>query len=68
MAVGNHTFAAVRGGESYELLKLAFRPAIEEVNAVIADPFVEVDGKRIKLDIVLGSDYKVQLVIVCLHS
>ena len=56
---GNHTFAAVRGHESYDLLSSAFSHVFEEVNSVIEDPYIEIDGETWKLEIVAGGDYKV---------
>ena len=56
---GNHTFTAVRGHESYELLSAAFFPVFEEINEALADPCIIVDEVEWELDIVFGSDYKV---------
>ena len=56
---GNHTFASIRGSESYELLKNAFKNVIAEINQVISDGSVMVEEKRYTLNFVLGGDYKV---------
>ncbi len=54
---GNHTFAAIKGSEGYELLRAGIGEALEEVNALVRVPVVVVRGKA--LHVVLGSDYKV---------
>ena len=42
--IGNHTFAAVKGTESYELLAAAFAEVFDEVNMLTADPAVSAAG------------------------
>ena len=56
---GNHTYAAIKGGESYELLSQGLGSVIAEVNQVITKGSVTVDGREVKLEFYLGSDYKV---------
>ena len=57
-----HTFTAVRGHESYELLSVAFLPMFEELNEAVVDPYIIIDGVEWELDIVFGSDY---MTIIC---
>ena len=52
--VGNHTFAAVRGSESYSLFE-TLTVVFDAINDLIKHP--EVEGHR--LHIVVGGDYKV---------
>ena len=52
--VGNHTFAAIRGSESYHLLS-SLSPVVDEINSLIKTPIV--DGYDV--DVQLGGDYKV---------
>ena len=59
-SVGNHTFTSVKGQEDYDLLKACFEPVWEEVGEVIAHPILYIKEEQYSLDIVLGSDYKVQ--------
>ena len=54
---GNHTFAAIRGSESYSHLE-SLTVVLEDMNSLIADPYINVEGRR-KLRILLGGDYKV---------
>ena len=61
--LGNHTFAAVRGCESYKLLS-SLSPVIDEINSLIQSPTV--DGYDIEL--VLGGDYKVILLYPYNHN
>ena len=58
MRLGNHTFAAVRGTESYSRLQ-SLAVVLEEMNSLIADPYIDVEGRRWQLHILLGGDYKV---------
>lgn len=53
---GNHTFAAIRGTESYSLLS-SLTDVMSEINSLIEDPVL--DGK--KLNVVFGGDYKVMM-------
>ena len=57
--VGNHTFAILRGAENYTLIKEGLRPIIDEINSLIEQKVVEVDGEIIELKFYLGGDYKV---------
>ena len=59
-SVGNHTFSSVKGQEDYDFLKVCFEPVWEEVGEVIAHPILYIKEEQYSLDIVLGSDYKVQ--------
>lgn len=61
---GNHTLAAVRGGESYKLLS-SLGPVLEELNDLVEDPKLRIAGRDISLDIVLGGDFKVSLNASC---
>ena len=60
---GNHTFAAVKGDESYELLSTALKPVFDEMNILIKRKTIQVCGKDVPLEFYLGGDYK-----VCLNS
>ena len=56
---GNHTYAAIKGEESYELISQGLGGVIAEVNQVIEKGSVLVCGQDVKLEFYLGSDYKV---------
>ena len=56
---GNHTFASVKGPEEYNFLKASFAPAWKQLGDLIRDPYVYVEGNKIHLNIIFGSDYKV---------
>ena len=70
---GNHTFASARGSETYEFLRNCFAPVWLELAQLIANPVVHVQGVDYNLDIVCGSDYKVQCTYIhmymymCMH-
>ena len=60
--LGNHTFAAIRGTESYSLLS-SLKDVLAEINSLIKEPVL--NGKQLR--VVFGGDYKVKskLIILC---
>ena len=54
---GNHTFAAIRGAESYSLLS-SLTDVMSDINSLIENPVV--DGKQLR--VVFGGDYKVRVI------
>ena len=56
---GNHTFAAIKGSESYELLSNGLKPVIDDINLAISNPHITIDHRKWTLDFVLGADMKV---------
>ena len=56
---GNHTIAVIKGKEDHETLKESLANIIKEVNGLVKDGEITVDGKTVKLEIFLGGDYKV---------
>jgi len=54
---GNHTYPAIKGAESYELLSQGLGSVIADVNQVV-------DRQEVKLEFYLGPDYKV---VFCGH-
>ena len=67
-AAGNHTFAAVKCSEGYDSLKDALEPVLAEMNELIKEGEIVVDGVTIKLDIKLGSDMKFMLIVLGLNA
>ena len=57
--IGNHTFAVVRGAESYELLKEGLCPVLSEINDLMEEHAIELLDTVYELKFVLGGDYKV---------
>ena len=60
--VGNHTFAAIHGSESYHLSSLS--PVVDEINSLIRSSTV--DGYDV--DILVGGDYKVHYIPYNIHD
>ena len=60
--IGNHTFAAIRGTESYSLLALL--TDISEINSLLKEPLL--DGKR--LGVVFGGDYKIYIMLTIIAN
>ena len=56
---GNHTIAVVKGKEEYGSLKEALANFISDVNSLVEEGQVTVDGKTVSLELYLGGDYKV---------
>ena len=65
MHIGNHTFAVAKGAEGYDLLSGRMKEVMEEINQLVRQKWVEVEGKRWQIDVVFGGDYKVKL---CAHT
>lgn len=57
--IGNHTFAVIRGAENYDLIEAGLKPVLKEINELIENKIIEVNGDIHELSIVLGGDYKV---------
>ena len=55
-----HTFAVAKGTESYDLLSGRMKEVMEEINQLVRQKWVEVEGKQWPLDVVFGGDYKVK--------
>ena len=51
--------ASARGHETYEFLRDCFSPVWKEVEELMANPVVQVDGMDYTPSFVCGSDYKV---------
>ena len=59
MYTGNHTFAAVKGSESYVLLSEGLKPVMDDINLAVSKPHITIDSQEWTLDFVLGADMKV---------
>lgn len=57
--IGNHTIAIIKGHESYELLKTSCSTIFEQVNKLVDEKKIEVNGISIPVEVYLGGDYKV---------
>ncbi len=57
--LGNHTIGIVSGGEDYNTLKVSFKELFNEINEMIEQAEIEVDGHKIPLEFYLSGDYKV---------
>lgn len=56
---GNHTIALIKGKEEHETLKRSLGNVIKDVNSLIEDKEITVDGSTVRLEFYLGGDYKV---------
>lgn len=59
--VGNHAFAILCGKECYESMAESFKEVFGEINKIISEGGIDVDGEKIQLEFFLGGDYKVVL-------
>ena len=57
--VFHNTFAAIEGEESYQHLKEGFKPVLDELNTILANPTITVGSHVYPLNVYLGGDYKV---------
>ena len=61
---GNRTIAIVNGPEIYDTLEHSFSSVINEINTVLEAGFIDVDGKKVKIEMFLGGDYKFLLMVM----
>lgn len=59
ISIGNHTFAVIRGKEEYSLFKNGLEPVLDEINDLLRNKLVTVNGDMVELIFYLGGDYKV---------
>ena len=64
----NRTIAIVNGPEKYETMKTSLSSFFEEVNGLIDQGSISIDGNDIKLNFFLGGDMKFLLMIMGLNS
>ena len=57
-AKGNRTVAVVTGTEDYHTLKKYFQDVFSDINEIVMETKVDVDGKTVNLELFLGGDYK----------
>lgn len=67
-AKGNHTIAVVNGPEKYETLQVSFKNVFSEINSLIEQGAITVDGQEVKLEFFLGGDYKFLLTVMGLKG
>lgn len=48
--IGNHAFAILCGKECYESIAESFKELFEEINTLVAEGEIEVDGEKIQLE------------------
>ena len=58
---GNHTFAAVKGTESYSLLQTSLKDVWSDINSLLENPRIEICGRSQDLHIIIGEDLKAGL-------
>jgi hypothetical protein len=67
-AKGNRTIGVVNGKEDYSTIKEAFTDIIDELNQLIADGKLNVEGNDINIEFFLGGDYKFILMMLGLKG
>ena len=51
---GNHTIAMVKGKEDYDLLQECFADVFRDINEVVTETKIDVDGETVNLEFFLG--------------
>ena len=64
---GNYTIAVIKGNESYDLIKTSCSNIFKDVNQIVKDSAVDIDGKKIPLEMHLGGDYKVKTLYIYIY-
>jgi hypothetical protein len=67
-ASGNHTFAVVKGSESYETLNDLFRAVFQEINDLIEVSGITIDNSKFNLEFFLGGNYEFLLIMLGMKS
>lgn len=67
-AKGNHTIAVVNGKEDYSTLKTCFGDVFRDINELVNEKKIEIDGKTFNLEFFLGGDYKFLLILLGLSG
>lgn len=67
-AKGNHTIAVVKGKENYSTLETCFKDVFRDINALVKEKKIEVNGKTVNLEFFVGGDYKFLLILMGLSA
>ena len=67
-AKGNHTIAVVKGKEDYDLLRECFADVFRDINEVVTEKKIDLDGETVNLEFFLGGDYKFILLMMGLSG
>ncbi len=59
--LGHHTVAIIKGQESYELLERSCCKIFKQVNILVKNKTVTVNGTNIIAEVYVGRDYKVNI-------
>ncbi len=59
--IGNHSVAIIKGQECYELLERSCSKIFKQVNSLVENKTVTVNGAKIPVELYLGGDYKVNI-------
>ena len=56
---GNRTLCIVNGPEKYDTLKTSLGNVISDINCIIKNSKIEVDGKEVKIEMFLGGGLQI---------
>lgn len=65
---GNRTIAVVNGPENYSTIQNSLSKSLEEINDLIDQKKIDINGNECKLEIFLGGDYKILLIVMGLSG
>ena len=60
--LGHHTVAIIKGQESYELFERSCSKIFKQVNMLVKNKTIIVNGTEIPVEVYLGGDYKVNII------
>ena len=63
-AKGNHTVAVVKGKQNYHTLEKCFQDVFSDINEIVMEKKIDVDGETVDLELFLGGDYKFILLML----
>lgn len=65
--IGNHTFAIVKVSEAYESLRDSLKPVLVELNSLLCEKKIIINGTTVELELLFGSDLKVHVYMYICH-
>ncbi|XP_068678807.1 uncharacterized protein [Montipora foliosa] len=65
---GNHTVGIVSGSKDYDVLKASCKDLFAEINELVDEGEIEVDGHKVPLNFYLSGDYKFLLLVLGMNS
>ena len=67
-SAGHRTFAVVKGGEDYDIMKESLQVVWTEINDLIKKGSVDINGTNVEVEVFFSGDYKFLLMAMGLNK